>query len=61
MSCLIVDPKILSFCTCYHNDYFIGHEKKVNIVEDYNRRSLHPMFFNVIIIYTQWKNLKLDV
>jgi hypothetical protein len=34
MLCLIVDPKFYNFCLIYS---FIGHEEKVNIVENYNR------------------------
>jgi hypothetical protein len=41
MLCLIQNLKIKSF---HLISSFIGHEKDVNIVEEYDKQSLYPMF-----------------
>jgi hypothetical protein len=56
MLCLMVDPKFKSLRLIF---FFLGHEKGVNIVE--NMIDNHYIYWNVIIIYIQWQNLKLHV
>jgi hypothetical protein len=38
----MLDPRFKNLCIVF---YFIGHEEGVNIVEEYDIRSLYPIFF----------------
>ncbi len=38
---LMLDPKFKSFCLVFS---FAGQEKNVNIVDEYDKRTLYPMF-----------------
>ncbi len=41
MLSLMLDPKFKSFCLVFS---FVGREESVNIVDEYDRRTLYPMF-----------------
>jgi hypothetical protein len=41
MLCLMLDPKFKNICLI---SFFIDYEKRVNIIEKYDRRSLYLMF-----------------
>ncbi len=54
---LMIDSRFKSPCLV---SSFVGQEEDVSIVDEYDRRTLYPMFLSVIIIHIQRHNL-LDV
>jgi hypothetical protein len=51
----MLDPRFKTLCVVFS---FIGLEQGKTIVEKYDKKTLFPMFLNVIIICIHWLNLK---